>query len=179
MTFVMTAASSALADTGPGHNVSSNTSTTTERKRGRARPSNRQTAGNIAGSHSAFAALLRMLRATQATTEKLADAAPHSMLGKLYIYREDRLTALRTITDQTQAYAAYQKLSTMTAAEIATAFPNGGYDQALDAAALTYAKRRENALLAQMDARDSLQQLSGGQVVSDAALAELHDLLDL
>ena len=140
---------------------------------------NANNAGRGNNGRGAIASELKSLNAAHASPTALANASPNSMPGKLNSYREDRLALVEAVEEQNVAYAEFQRLSGLTDAEIATEFPNGGYEAALSDATNTYAGLRETALTAQMESSESLMVLTEGRELSDAALAELHDLLGL
>ena len=159
------------ADRGNGNNG---------RNQERTRNTNRnsdETRGN--NGRGAIASELKSLNAAHASPNAMANASPDSMPGKLNTYKENRLALVEAVEEQDEAYAEFQRLSGLTEEEIATEFPEGGYEDALSTATNTYARLREDAVTAQTDSEEALQILTGGRTLSDAAMAELHALLGL
>jgi hypothetical protein len=122
---------------------------------------------------------LGSLNAAHANPNALANASPNSMPGKLNVYKQAQETFAEVLADQDEAYAAYQKLILLTEEEVAANYPDGGYEEAVTNAAIDYAAARDAAAEAEAAADESLSALTGGQELSEAALAELWRLLDL
>ena len=143
----------------------------------KARNVERGSSGNNGRGH--LARELRGLNAAHANANALANASPNSMPGKLNVYKQAQEECADVIAVQDQAYADYQRLIGLTEEEVATEFPDGGYEDAVTSAATEYEVAREDAVEAQIAADQSLSVLTGGRELSDAALAELWRLLDL
>ncbi len=160
---------------GNGRGISDRGNDRGNTNRGADHASNR---GNGNG-RGAIASELKGLNAAHASPTALANASPDSMPGKLNTYREARLALVDAVDEQNLAYDEFQRLSGLTEDEVAAEFPDGGYEDALNGAANTYAALREAALAAQTDSKDSLLTLTEGRELSEAAMAELHNLLGL
>lgn len=127
----------------------------------------------------AIASELKGLNAAHANPTAMANAAPNSMPGKLNTYRDERLALVAVVEDQNEAYDAYQSLAELSDEDIATEFPDGDYANELAKAEATYLILRNEAVIAQNEANESLLTLTGGRELSEAAILELHDLLGL
>jgi hypothetical protein len=101
------------------------------------------------------------------------------MLGKLNVYKVAQEEFADALDTQDDKYAEYSRLVSLTEEEVASQFPDGGYEEAVTSAASDYAVAREAAVAAEIASDDSLAVLTGGRELSDEALAELGRLLDL
>lgn len=146
---------------------------------GNARGNNGNGAQRVSNGRGAIASELKSLNAAHASPTALANAAPGSMPGKLREYRDTYSQLIAAVDEQNVAYAEFQRLSGLTDDEIAEAYPDGGYDQALSEATATYSALRDIAATAQGETQETLTALTGGRTLSDAAMAELHGLLGL
>ncbi|KQI71352.1 hypothetical protein AN191_13825 [Loktanella sp. 5RATIMAR09] len=139
--------------------------------------SERQASGNNGRGH--LARELGNLNAAHANPNALANASPNSMPGKLYTYKMSQEDFAAVVAIQDEKYEDLQNLIGLTEEEIEAAFPEGGYEEAVTAAAIAYEMAREDALDAQDAAKDSLAVLTDGRELSEAALAELWRVLGL
>lgn len=139
--------------------------------------SSTRSANGYAGA--ALSSELGSLNAAHASPAALANAAPGSMPGKLRDYRDTFRGLLSAVAQQNLAYDEFLRLSEMSDAQIAAAYPNGGHDQALANATSTYSALRHNAATAQAQNQATLQRLTEGRALSTAAMEDLHVLLGL
>jgi hypothetical protein len=136
--------------------------------------------GNSNGNgRGALARELRGLNAAHASQTALENAAPNSMPGKLFAYQQSQQVDPALKEAETAAMDELDRLTTLTEAEIAKEFPNGGYEAAVTAASDEYLDTQDDVIAAEEDASASLADLTGGRELSDAALAELHRLLGI
>ena len=129
--------------------------------------------------NSAIARELAGLNAAHASPTAMANAAAESMPGKLHTYQQARLHLVQRVTEQNAAYETYMRLANMSEAQTATAYPSGDYTRALNDAARAYNAFQAQAEAAQAITDASLMSLSGGRVLSNAAMADLHRMLGL
>ncbi len=139
--------------------------------------SERPASGNNGRGH--LARELGNLNAAHANPNALANASPNSMPGKLYIYKMAQEDFAAVVAIQDEKFDTYQALIGLSEEEIEAAFPEGGYEEAVTAAATAYEMARLDAVDAQEAAGDSLAVLTDGRELSEAALAELWRLLGL
>jgi hypothetical protein len=88
------------------------------------------TTGTGNNGRGVLARELRGLNAAHANQNALENASPNSMPGKLYIYQQEQ-PELRA--NEAEAIAELERLTALTAAEIADEFPDGDYAAALAA----------------------------------------------
>jgi len=162
---------------------SSNANRNSNNSGGNSSNSNSNSGGNSANSSrnssASVSSELPGVTAAHAAPAALSNAAPSSVSGKLATYRNSRLTLIDTVQKQNVAYAEYQRLSQMTAAQAAAAYPSGDYSAVLANATATYVGLHEQASRQQTAARNALLQISGGRTLSDQAVGQLHALLGM
>lgn len=90
-----------------------------------------QVTGEGGNGRGVLARELRGLNAAHASQTALENASPNSMPGKLYIYQQEQ-PELRA--NEATAMADVERLTSLSAADIAAAYPDGEYAAALDAA---------------------------------------------
>lgn len=122
---------------------------------------------------------LRGLNAAHANQNALENASPDSMPGKLYIYQQAQQENAGLAEAEADAFTEYERLATLSEEEIAAEFPDGGYEDAITNAAIAYEAAKADAADSEADIEASLATLTGGDDLSDAALAELNRLLGL
>lgn len=148
---------------------------------GKSDRSDRAERGNNGNSNGrgAIARELRGLNAAHANPRAMENASPDSMPGKLYIYQQAQQEYGGLAEAEADALAEFERLTNLTEEEIAVAFPEGGYEDALTNAAIAYEDAQTDAAGAEADIESSLVTLTEGRDLSDEAVAELHRLLGL
>ncbi|WP_410350307.1 hypothetical protein [Yoonia sp.] len=150
------------------------------RDRGRDRSDRAERGNNGNGNgRGAIASELRGLNAAHANPRAMENASPDSMPGKLYIYQQAQQEYAGLADAEADALAEYERLISLTEEEIAVAFPEGGYEDAITDAEIAYYDAQADAVDAEADIETSLVTLTDGQDLSDDALAELNRLLGL
>ncbi len=191
--FVVASSEPAFANNGNGNgngnsksNRGNSASNRNDGDRGNSSNANRSSnnsGGNSANSSrnssASVSSELPGVTAAHAAPAALSNAAPSSVSGKLATYRNSRLSLVDTVQKQNVAYAEYQRLSQMTAAQAAAAYPNGDYNAVLANATATYVALHDQASQLQTQSRNALLQVSGGRALSDQAVSQLHALLGL
>lgn len=137
---------------------------------------------NARGGPSERGALARelgSLNAAHANQNALENASSNSMPGKLYVYQQaqQEYAALAAVEDE--AYDEYTRLIGLTEEEIAAEFPDGGYEDAVTNAAIALEEAEGVAQEAEDGLVASLDVLTTGVELSEAAMAELNRLLGL
>lgn len=171
-------ATPAFAERGGNGNGGANRNSRSNRDKGRSENARGNSAANSNG-RGAVARELRGLNAAHANQTALENASPNSMPGKLYIYQQSQQEYAALAKAEADALAEYDRLVNLTEEEIATEFPDGGYEDAVTEAAIEYETAQADASDAETDIDASLATLTGGEDLSDAALAELNRLLGL
>ncbi|WP_342077445.1 hypothetical protein [Yoonia sp. SS1-5] len=143
----------------------------------RADKANRAGGNGNGNGRGALARELRSLNAAHANQNALQNASPNSMPGKLYTYQQTRQEFIEVVREQDAAYEEYNRLIGLSEEEVAAEYPDGGYEDAVTAAAEEYDVARDAALDAQSDTEASLLVLTEGRALSAEAAAELHRLL--
>ncbi len=141
--------------------------------------------------HGKIASELKGLNAAHASQTALLNASPNSMPGKLYTYQQSILGYTDASTDLSDKQMELDTLLGMEEDEIPTKFAptedelldnpeltaQDKYDAAVEEAQLALDEAEKT--LAETDPQEALDTLTGGRELSDDALNELHDLLDL
>ena len=122
---------------------------------------------------------LKGLNAANANQRALENASPNSMPGKLYAYQTAQRAVSEAETAEDAAQTEYDRLVGLTEEEIAEQFPDGGYEDAVTAAATALEEAQAATVAAEGEAEGSLMVLTDGAALSDAALNELHRMLGL
>lgn len=164
-------------------NGSSRSSSASNSRGNSANASNARSNGNASngnnGRGAAIARELGSVNASHASHAALANATPGSTSGKLRAYRDTFKGLMSAVNQQNAAYAEYLRIAEMTESQIARNFPGGGHAAALANATAAYTALRNNAATAQSQNQASLQQLTGGRSLSNAAMQDLHVMLGL
>lgn len=126
---------------------------------------------------------LRGLNAANANQRALENASPNSMPGKLYAYQSEEIERRAAIdaaeAEEAAAQAEFDRLVGLTEDEVAAEFPDGGYEDAVTAAADDLQTAQGEAQAARDAVNESLIVLTDGRTLSSAALAELNRMLGL
>ena len=127
----------------------------------------------------ALARELRGFNAVNANQNALENAAPNSMPGMLYVYQQNHLSAANAEQDKLSAEQELARLAGLTEEQIAAEFPDGGYAEALEAAALRVTETDLLLEQALTVLETSMAALTGGEELSLEALTELFTLLGI
>ena len=119
------------------------------------------------------------LNAAHASPTALANASPDSMPGRLNTFKVAQENFVEVVATQNTSYAEYQRILGLSETEIASIFPDGGYEAAVASAEGEYLADRQDAVEAQVIADESLAALTSGRELSPEAMAELRSLLNL
>ncbi len=135
------------------------------------------------GGNGEIASELRGLNAAHANPNALANASPNSMPGMLYTYQQSTGAAVeaQAAVDQAQAEVDYlASLDPLDPEVIPGLYPDTeAYDAAVLAADSYLAEQQGLLAEAELVTEAALEAATGGRVLSDAALEELHNLLGL
>lgn len=117
----------------------------------------------------------RNVKASHATSQAAASSSENDM----NTYRDTQLALAAAKEAQDAALEEYIRLSGLGEDAKAAEFADGGYDAALAAATLAFARTQESATVAEETVAQSLLQMTGGRTLSDEELASLHNILGL
>ncbi len=136
--------------------------------------------GNSGGNgNGGTASELRGANAAHSSARAQAVAAASSMPAKLNAYRDN----YRGYMAASQVYRATEaevaRLQAMTPEQIAAAFPQGGYEQAVTQAQAGFSAARDEVMAYQTATAASLSTLNDGRTLSPQAMQDLHAMLGL
>ena len=155
----------------------SNSSNSNSSNNGNASKSQSNSSRNNGNAGRAISAELSSLTTAHTNPSALAAAAPGTISANLRDYRDSFRGLLAVVDQQNAAYAEYLRISEMSAEQIAATYPSGNHAQAMAQAAETYNALRHNAATLQAQNQASLQRITGGRALSNAAMSDLHVML--
>jgi hypothetical protein len=138
---------------------------------------NREANSNV--GRGAIARELRGLNAANANPTALANASPNSMPGKLYAYQQSVQAATSFGAQAEESKATFMALSAMTEERFLELNPDLDYADTLAASDANYQGLLSAFMNTEADSAIALESLTGGVVLSDAAMNELWTLLNL
>ena len=147
--------------------------------RGNSNRSDRTARERTNNGRGAIASELKGLNAAHASQSGLENASPDSMTGKLYVYQQNRLAIANGEAAVTETGDLFRALSQMTEERFDELNPDLDYAETLAKAEQDYLDAQQRLATAQNDSVASLEVLTGGRELSDAAMEELHALLGL
>lgn len=116
------------------------------------------------------------IETVEISADALLEAADGSLAAKLLSYQRARRALEGAVAAQNDAYAMYKDAAELNNAENET---NAHLEADVIAAARHYNRLQQRAEKAQFAAEAALDDLSGGQLLSDIAMMELHGMLGL
>lgn len=196
-------ATPAFAERGGNGNGGANRNSRSNRDKGRSENA-RSRNGNSNNGRGAVASELRGLNAAHANQTALENASPNSMPGKLYVYQQaqqeyaelavlvdaanERYAALLALTTDEQRAELFPAPTTEEPVVVdgeeepapeTVIYDEEAYKAAVDAAQADVRDAEADAQEAETTVQTSLDVLTNGGDLSDAALAELNRLLGL